>query len=163
MRAEFSDGDACFADGVDHMIAARYCLPMLISAPTGSAVRRVACRVHEVCFGSAPRPFIEQDAAALPSSPAAFTTRWRELTSEAAGGTLLLTDIEATPVPIQHALAEGLMFNARLDRAERLRPIAGTTVRLFDRVVAGAFSQALFYRVNVIHLVIGDDDQACSP
>ncbi|HUE86503.1 MAG TPA: sigma 54-interacting transcriptional regulator [Vicinamibacterales bacterium] len=44
---------------------------------------------------------------------------------------------------------------ARSTLATRL--MAGTTVSLLDRVKAGQFSEDLLYRLNTIHLVVGDD------
>lgn len=36
-----------------------------------------------------------------------------------------------------------------------VRLISGTTVSLIDRVAAGTFSERLFYRLSIIHLVAG--------
>jgi transcriptional regulator of acetoin/glycerol metabolism len=38
----------------------------------------------------------------------------------------------------------------------RVRLISGTTTSLLDRVAAGTFSERLFYRLNIIHLLAGD-------
>ena len=35
-----------------------------------------------------------------------------------------------------------------------VRVISGTTVSLLDRIAAGTFSERLFYRLNLLHLVM---------
>ena len=47
--------------------------------------------------------------------------------------------------------------------ARRLPPSGsspGITVSLFDRTTAGLFSEQLFYRLNIIHLMAGDAAEA---
>jgi transcriptional regulator of aromatic amino acid metabolism len=48
---------------------------------------------------------------------------------------------------------------AALESARRpsaaVRLISGTTVSLLERVAAGTFSERLFYRLNILHLVAG--------
>ena len=48
----------------------------------------------------------------------------------------------------------GGLQSARMSSAAA-RLISGTTVSLLDRVAAGTFSERLFYRLNIIHLVAG--------
>jgi DNA-binding NtrC family response regulator len=70
---------------------------------------------------------------------------------------MLLTAVDETPPAIQDALIDVL---AGLERTRRqfaaIRVISGTTVSLRDRVAAGTFSEQLFYRLNIIHLMAGD-------
>jgi DNA-binding NtrC family response regulator len=42
------------------------------------------------------------------------------------------------------------------------RLISGTTVSLLDRVSAGTFSERLFYRLNIIHLRVGNGSPAAA-
>lgn len=74
----------------------------------------------------------------------------------AAGGSVLVSAVEEMPSAVQDALIDLL---AALESARRpsaaVRLISGTTVSLFDRVAAGTFSERLFYRLNIIHLVAG--------
>ena len=51
-------------------------------------------------------------------------------------------------------LLDGLKFTRRPSAAVRL--ISGTTVSLLERVAVGTFSEQLFYRLNIIHLMAGD-------
>ncbi len=72
----------------------------------------------------------------------------------AAGGTVLISAVDEMPPAVQDALSEllaGLEF-ARSPSAD-VRLISGTTVSLLDRVAAGTFSERLFYRLNIIHLM----------
>lgn len=71
-------------------------------------------------------------------------------------GTLLLDDIAALAEPAQRFLLETLdaggPWTPRLPSSVRLLTAADRT--LADRVARGLFSHALFYRLNVIHLVV---------
>ena len=72
----------------------------------------------------------------------------------AAGGTVLISAVDEMPPSVQDALSEllaGLEF-ARSSSAD-VRLISGTTVSLLDRVATGTFSERLFYRLNIIHLM----------
>jgi DNA-binding NtrC family response regulator len=40
-----------------------------------------------------------------------------------------------------------------------VRLVSGTTVLLFDRLGSGRFSERLFYRLNVLHVVEGEASQ----
>jgi DNA-binding NtrC family response regulator len=65
------------------------------------------------------------------------------------------------PAIVQDALSEWLAgpeFAPSAMAAVRL--ISGTTEPLLDRVTAGTFSEHLFYRLNVIHLIAGDGPSA---
>src|SRR5581483_8234424 len=62
--------------------------------------------------------------------------------------------VEEMPQTVQDTLIElldGLEFTRRPCDAVRL--ISGTTVSLLDRIAAGTFSDRLFYRLNIIHLM----------
>ncbi|HXV09794.1 MAG TPA: sigma 54-interacting transcriptional regulator [Burkholderiales bacterium] len=67
---------------------------------------------------------------------------------------MLVSAVEDMPSAAQDAFIDLL---AALESARRpsaaVRLISGTTVSLLDRVTAGTFSERLFYRLNIIHLV----------
>jgi hypothetical protein len=65
---------------------------------------------------------------------------------------------------VQDALSE-LLATLELARkpAVAVLVISGTTVWLVDRVVAGMFSKRLFYQLNTIHLMPGDDSLEVAP
>jgi DNA-binding NtrC family response regulator len=79
------------------------------------------------------------------------------LIEAAAGGTLLLTGVEEMPAFAQDRFIETL---AQLQDARNpsvaVRLMAGTTVSLRERIADGAFSERLFYRLNVIHVAVKD-------
>jgi DNA-binding NtrC family response regulator len=70
---------------------------------------------------------------------------------------VLISAVEEMPPAVQDALIELLaeLEFARSPSAE-IRLISGTTESLLDRVAAGTFSERLFYRLNIIHLMVGD-------
>ena len=75
----------------------------------------------------------------------------------AAGGSILLSDVEEMPPVVQPVLLELLAELALArPRSAAVRLMSGTTVSLLDRVTAGTFSNRLFYRLNVIHLTPRD-------
>jgi DNA-binding NtrC family response regulator len=65
-------------------------------------------------------------------------------------GTLFIQDIENVPDPGQSQLLQ-LVEDADM---HDVRLMTATSVHLVDRVHAGVFRDDLFYRLNVIHLVI---------
>ena len=74
------------------------------------------------------------------------------------GGSLLLSDVETMPPLVQDRLIE-LLDELQLERAPAaaIRLVSGTTVLLRDRVLAGGFSERLFYRLNILHLMAEGD------
>jgi DNA-binding NtrC family response regulator len=95
-------------------------------------------------------------AGELPTDAQALRDDCARLLDVAAGGSVLVSAVEEMPSAAQDALIDLL---AALESARRpsaaVRLISGTTVSLLDRVAAGTFSERLFYRLNIIHLVAG--------
>jgi DNA-binding NtrC family response regulator len=135
-------------------VAARCAATTLITASTAADVERLARRIHEASSRSA-LSFVQASATALPVEPHAFLETCAGLIEAAAGGTLLLTGVEEMPTFAQDRFIETL---AQLQDARNpsvaVRLIAGTTVSLRERVADGAFSERLFYRLNVIHVSV---------
>ena len=149
--------EALIADGVreqidDEGLVARCSLPFLITASSKRTVETIARRVH-AASSRAVFPFVEQPAGALPSQPEALGGVWSTLMLAARGGSLLLFDIEETPPIVQGRLVEVLGDMHAFGEAAAVRVIAGTTVSLSDRIACGTFSESLFYRLNLVHLV----------
>jgi len=142
-------------------IAARCAARTLITASTETAVERLARRIHAAGSRSA-LSFVQASAAALPVEPRAFLETCAGLIEAAAGGTLLLTGVEEMP-----AFAQGRFFETLAELQDARNPsvavrlIAGTTVSLRECIANGAFSERLFYRLNVIH-VAGKDARVSS-
>jgi two-component system response regulator HydG len=141
---------------------------ILLMGETGTGKTRLARLIHEL----SPRreqPFLVVDCGSL--SPAlieselfghvrgAFTGADRERTGKlaaAAGGTLLLDEINSLPLPLQTKLLRAVdarMFapvGSNKEQPLRARLIAATNVSLEDEMAAGRFRPDLYYRLNVV-------------
>lgn len=129
---------------------------LLISASTERNVEVLARRIHE----GGPRahcPFLQLWAVDFPVGPQALREYCSSALDRAPGGSLLIDAVEEMPQTVQDTLIElldGLEFTRRPSDAVRL--ISGTTVSLLERIAAGTFSDQLFYRLNIIHLMAVD-------
>ena len=137
---------------MDEVVAGRSAMRLLVSARTGPAVEAIARRVH-AAGARADSPFVRFRAGRFPIEPGRLRTTCAKLLDLAAGGTLLVSDIETMPRVVQDCVIE-LIDALELARtpAVTVRLISGTTLLLFDLVVAGTFSDRLFYRLNVVHV-----------
>jgi DNA-binding NtrC family response regulator len=126
----------------------------LISAADAGDVVTVARRIHAASVRGA-FPFVHLSAAALPTDATAFGEACANLLDAASGGTLLLTHVEDMPTIVQRSLIETLAaLQGARDPLATVRLVAGTTALLRDHIADGTFSEHLFYRLNVIHIVI---------
>jgi DNA-binding NtrC family response regulator len=126
---------------------------LLVTAPTRRGVESLARRIH-AAGARGPLPFVHTLACDFPIGADALSGHCAAVLDAAAGGSMLINGVEDMPPIVQDVLLEvldGLEFAQR--PSARVRLIAGTTVSLLDRVTAGTFSDRLFYRLNVIHLV----------
>jgi DNA-binding NtrC family response regulator len=133
---------------------------LLITAPTQQGVETLARRIH----GAGPRarfPFVQRSAGELPVGPELLNEYCARFLDAAAGGSVLVSAVEEMPATVQDALIDllGGLESARMPFAPA-RLILGTTVSLLDRVAAGTFSERLFYRLNIIHLMVGNGSEA---
>ena len=85
------------------------------------------------------------------------------LLEAAQGGSILIKDVEAMAPAVQNVLIDVLMQLqfARTPPADA-RLILGTTVSLLGRIASGSFSQQLFYRLNVIHILVREGGDVAS-
>jgi DNA-binding NtrC family response regulator len=92
----------------------------------------------------------------LPVGPELLKEYCARLLDSAAGGSLLVSAVEEMPAIVQDTLIDllGGLESASMP-SDTARLISGTTVSLRDRVAAGRFSERLFYRLNIIHLMVG--------
>ena len=90
----------------------------------------------------------------MPVEAGALLETCAGLIDAAAGGTLFLTAVEEMPTSAQDRFIETF---ARLqsirDSSVAVRLMAGTSVSLRERIAEGAFSERLFYRLNIIHVL----------
>ena len=144
----------------DEDVASRSPASLLITAPTQQGVETFARRVHE----TGPRAqfsFVHTWAADLPGEPKVLKEYCTSVLAAAAGGSVLISAVEQMPPAVQDVLSEllaGREFVRRSSASARL--ISGTTVSLLDRIAAGTFSERLFYRLNIIHLMVGDPSRS---
>ena len=139
----------------DEDAVSRSAARLLITAPTPRGVETLARRIHGAGL-RAELPFVHTWACDLSIGAEALTEQCSGFLDAAAGGSMLISDVEEMPPIVQDVLLElldRLEFVRRPAAAVRL--ISGTTVSLFDRVTAGTFSDRLFYRLNIIHLMAG--------
>jgi two-component system response regulator GlrR len=141
---------------IDGEALAAWCgSPCLITAPSAGVVESVARRVHRASSRAA-AAFLQIAARAFPADPGLLTPLCANLMQATSGGSLLLADVENLPPIVQERLMDVLDDLQRTgSRAVGpMRLIAGTTVSLRDRIAAGTFADILFYRLNVIHVVV---------
>ncbi len=74
------------------------------------------------------------------------------LLKTADNGTLLIEEVDKIPVPMQPYLLRFL--ESEMKNSSDLRLVTATRTDLFARVRSNQFNNALFYRLNCIHLVI---------
>ena len=146
----------------DEAAAAHSVARLLISGASRQAVESVARRVHHA-GRRAPFPFLHERACNLPIDPETLREHCSRFLDAAAGGSLLIIDVEDTPPVVQEGLIDLLAdLESASPPSAAVRLMSGTTVGLFDRVVAGTFSARLFYQLNIIHLVAGDPSYAAA-
>jgi two-component system, NtrC family, nitrogen regulation response regulator GlnG len=156
-------------------------LSVLILGESGTGKELVARAIHDLGARKA-RPFVAVNMAAIPRElieaelfgheRGAFTgaaARVAGRFEQAAGGTLFLDEIGDMPIDAQTRLLRVLQSNEfttvgghRTIRAD-VRIIAATHKNLADMIASGAFREDLYYRINVIPVVLpalrqrGDD------
>ena len=135
--------------GDDEAIAQRHTVALLISGSAAKDVEIAARRIHMRQFGQA-APFVIVSAGTFPCHPGRLQRHLADSIGAANGGSIFVSDLEKMPIRAQDAFVKVLA--QRFPPSVRL--ISGTTVSLRERVAAGSFAEALFYRLNVIHLVI---------
>jgi len=127
---------------------------LLISASTRAEVEALSRRIHQAS-DRATAPFVKISAGTLPTDPESVMESCWGLVHAAAGGSVLMTDIEEMPAAVQDILID-LLDEHQRTRAQSaaIRLISGTTGSLLEHVVAGTFSDRLFYRLNVFHFIV---------
>jgi DNA-binding NtrC family response regulator len=145
---ELRHAAALAADDVE--LASQSSAPLLISASTRGEAEALARYVHAQSARAA-RPFLTTHSGALPSKVGLLADVCADLLRAGQGGTLYLREVEEAMPSVQTILIE--LFQVHVtDTGVAPRLISGTSIRLFDQVVSGAFSAELFYRLNILHI-----------
>ncbi len=151
---------------------ARTQAPILISGPSGSGKELVAKLIHEL----GPRnkqPFIAINCGAIPQelmeseffghkkgSFTGATTDKIGLFQAADGGTLLLDEVGELPLPMQVKLLRAIQEKSVRPVGEvneqlvNVRILSATNQDLRGLISEGQFREDLFYRINVIEIVV---------
>jgi DNA-binding NtrC family response regulator len=145
---------------------------VLITGESGSGKEIVARAIHTLSTRRV-RGFVPVNCAAIPNEllesemfgheRGAFTGAGgprHGLFSSADGGTIFLDEISELPLPLQakllRVLEDGMVRPVGSDRATRIdaRVIAASNIDLMAAVKKGSFREDLFYRLQVVPLVI---------
>ena len=145
---------------------------VLISGETGTGKELCARAVHYLSR-RASKPFVTVDCGAIPADlienelfgheRGAYTsapTAQQGLLHESEGGTLFLDEIDALSVPMQSKLLRFLQereyrpLGSPKTRHADVRVIAASNISLEEAVRAGRFRRDLYYRLNVLSLMM---------
>lgn len=155
VRADEPPGVARFISVEDEHAASQSAARLLITASTQREVESLARRIHGA-GRRAELPFVHVSGRDLPIAAQALMERCSGLLDAAAGGSVLISEVEEMARIVQDVLLEVLStLEVARHTPAAVHLMAGTTVSLLDRVTAGTFSDRLFYRLNVIHLTPG--------
>jgi two-component system response regulator PilR (NtrC family) len=151
---------------------ARSMAPVLVRGESGTG-KELAARALHACSHRAEGPFIAVNCSAIPETlleaeffgakKGSYTgaTADREGYFQAArGGTLFLDEIGDLPLPMQSKLLRAIQerqvrsLGSTQEDAVDVRVVSATHRDLAADVQAGRFRQDLFYRLNVIEIVV---------
>ncbi len=146
--------------------------PVYITGESGTGKELAARLIHDL-GPRAGRPFVAVNCGAIPEQlmeseffghkKGSFTGAFSDkdgLFKTATGGTLFLDEVGDLPVPMQVKLLRAIQEKAvrpvgsQQEVAVDVRILSATHKNLHDLVRTGAFRQDLYYRLNVIELVI---------
>ncbi|MHB1567300.1 MAG: sigma-54-dependent transcriptional regulator [Acidiferrobacter sp.] len=146
--------------------------PVYVSGESGTGKELAARLIHDL-GPRAPHPFVPVNCGAIPEQlmeseffghkKGSFTGAFADkdgLFKSADGGTLFLDEVGDLPVPMQVKLLRAIQEKAvrpvgsQQEIPVDVRILSATHKNLHDLVRTGAFRQDLYYRLNVIELVI---------
>lgn len=154
-------------------IAAQHDLPVILEGETGTGKELFAHAIH-AASARRDRPFVAVNCGSIPAhlveaelfgyEPGAFTDAKREgnigRCAAADGGTLFLDEVAELPAGAQVALLrvlqekEVVRLGGTKPRRVDIRVLAATNKPLELEIAAGRFRQDLFYRLNVLSIVL---------
>lgn len=146
---------------------------ILLTGESGVGKAVVARLVHRYSARS-PKPFVAMNCAGVPDSlleselfghmRGSFTGAYRDkpgLLEQAHGGTIFMDEIGEMSLRMQalllRFLEDGDIYRVGSERRTStvdVRLVAATNRVLLDQIASGAFREDLYYRLNVIHLLI---------
>ena len=145
---------------------------VLIEGESGTGKERVARALHNSSL-RAEGPFVALSCAALPETlledelfghvRGAFTDARKDKRGRfelADGGTFFLDDIDDMPLAVQVKLLRVLQertverLGAERSQSIDIRVVAATKVALLEQVRAGKFREDLYYRINVVPILL---------
>jgi transcriptional regulator of aromatic amino acid metabolism len=152
VKATPSGSSAALAPEEDISLAARVDVPVLISGPA-AACQELACELDR--RSTSPVGTVEViDCRSENALRGLAPEEERSAPSDAR--ILLLQEVHALSPDDQLRLTRELDPEGRATWAGK-RILASSSVPLFDRVVDQLFDENLFYRLNVIHIVVYPD------
>jgi two-component system response regulator PilR (NtrC family) len=167
-------GDSAAMRSVKERIekVARSMAPVLVRGESGTGKELVARAIH-ACSHRAEGPFVAVNCSAIPETlleAEFFGARKGSYTGAnadregyfqaARGGTLFLDEIGDLPLPMQSKLLRAIQersvraLGSTQEEAVDVRIVSATHKDLGADVLAGRFRQDLFYRLNVIEIVV---------
>lgn len=141
---------------LDIHLAAKTSAPVLISAPPGCA-ENVARTITAFSIDWNGKDLLIVDCGGR-AGIAQLVADISRMCAADSPGTVLLREVHALPRADQSEVAS--VVGASCGRPGAPRIISSSSVSLFDRVRSGAFDEQLFYRLNVMHIVIDGERHA---
>ena len=141
----------------DLRLAAVTDMPVLLSG-SPSACRKIAWELDR--RSRDPRGAVEVVDCRQAGALGAFrglTRREASLADARRAPILLLQEVHALN-PMDQALLEKEIEEVRMRPNHTVRILASSSAQLFDRVVDQLFSERLYYRLNVIHVIVPPDN-----
>lgn len=138
-------------DDID--LTSRTSVPVLITSDSRNQ-RQTRARLIHATGSAASGPFVTYSAA---ESGDAMGTDLRQTFERARGGTLFVDDVGKLSTVAQEDLCELLQEYAPAPAnstrtASGVRVIAGASQHLDSDLQSGIFCEALFYRLNIVHI-----------
>lgn len=167
-------GDSAVMRGVKQRIVkvAKSMAPVLVQGESGTGKELVACAIH-ACSHRSEGPFVPVNCGAIPENlleAEFFGARKGSYTGAlqdrdgffqaARGGTLFLDEIGDLPLAMQAKLLRAIQerrvrpLGDTQEESVDVRILSATHKDLASEVQAGRFRQDLFYRLNVIEIVV---------
>jgi transcriptional regulator of acetoin/glycerol metabolism len=141
----------------DLRLAAVTDMPVLLSG-SPAACRKIAWELDR--RSRDPRGAVEvvdcRQAGAL-GTLQGLTRRQASVADAERASILLLQEVHALN-PTDQALLEKELEEVRMRPNRTVRILASSSAQLFDRVVDQLFSERLYYRLNVIHVIVPPDN-----